>query len=239
MKAFQIFVRKLIHQDKLMPWLMISVVTGISLLLIRILYTRQLTLSFFLWNLFLAYIPYLISASVKNYHKLQKPGLLSVTVVFTWLAFFPNAPYILTDFIHLHQRQHIPYWYDIIIFTLFAWNGLIIGFMSLHDMQQVVSGKFGPKYGWYFALTVLLLGSFGVYIGRHLRYNSWDVIMTPYSLAKDMVEIVIYPLRNKSAFKMTAGMSIFLITTYYTFKVLINARLTKSSQSDNPSMNNT
>jgi uncharacterized membrane protein len=151
---------------------------------------------------------------------LQKPGLWSLSIVFIWLIFFPNAPYIVTDFFHLHQREGIPLWFDLLILAMFAWNGLIIGFLSLKDMHQMIAFNYGKKYGWVFTILVLLLSSFGIYIGRYLRYNSWDVFIAPYSLSGDIIKILIHPAQYKSAFGMTIGFSIFLMTSYFNFSML-------------------
>ncbi|HJX70917.1 MAG TPA: DUF1361 domain-containing protein [Bacteroidales bacterium] len=210
---FQYFNR----QDKLLTSLLVSIGAAVCLLAARIVYSQQFTFITLIWNLFLAYIPFFLSRTMKNNYQLQKPGLLSLSIAFTWLIFFPNAPYILTDFFHLQEREGVPLWFDLIIIALFAWNGLIIGFLSLKDMQQMIAIKYGEKYGWTFTLLVILLGSFGIYIGRYLRYNSWDVFLAPYSLTTDILKIFLHPLHHKGAFGMTIGMAIFLMTSYYNF----------------------
>ena len=146
---------KISKQDKLLISLIISIGTAICLLLVRVIYSRQLTLIFLIWNLFLAYIPFFLSRTMKSNLRLQKPGLLSLSIAVTWLIFFPNAPYILTDFFHLYQRDGVPIWLDLIIIAMFAWNGLIIGFLSLKDMQEMITSKYGKKYGWIFSTFVL------------------------------------------------------------------------------------
>jgi uncharacterized membrane protein len=211
-----IFQRINLH-DKLLNSLLVSIGAAICILLARVIYSRQFTFLFLIWNLFLAYIPFFLSRTLKNNNRLQKPGLLSLSIAFTWLIFFPNAPYIITDFFHLYQREGVPLWLDLIIIALFAWNGLIIGFLSLKDMQQMITVKYGKKYGWGITLFVILLGSFGIYVGRYLRYNSWDVFIAPYSLTGDILKIFLHPYQYKSAFGMTFGLAIFLMTSYYNF----------------------
>ncbi len=183
----------------------------------RALYSRETTFLILIWNLFLAYIPFFISSLIKIRTGSQKSGSPTFVAVVVWFIFFPNAPYILTDFFHLYQREGIPLWFDLVILALFAWNGMIIGFLSLKDMQQMVELKYSRKFGWLFVLVVLIAGSFGVYMGRFLRYNSWDVVVIPTCLARDMTGIVLSPVQHKNAFGMTAGMALFLITSYYTF----------------------
>ncbi len=220
MRTVNCVFQKICQQDKLLSSLFISIVAAICLLMARVIYSRQFTFLFLIWNLFLATIPFFLSRTMKNNLRLQKPGLLSLSIAFTWLIFFPNAPYILTDFFHLYQRDGVPLWLDLVIISLFAWNGLIIGFLSLKDMQQMIAARYGKKFGWIFTLLVLLLGSFGIYIGRYLRYNSWDVLIAPHSLTGDILQIILHPYRYKDAFGMTIGLAVFLTTSYFNFSRL-------------------
>lgn len=214
------------REDKLIDSLLISVSVGLVLLITRILYSHQLTLVFLVWNLFLAFVPLFISRAVRSIGIFQKPGLISVPVFFLWLIFFPNAPYILTDFYHLKQTDNVPFWFDMIVIALFAWNGLMIGFITLKDMQHIISRKYSPKAGWIFTTVVILLGSFGIYIGRFLRYNSWDIFLVPYSLGSDLFNILIYPLQHRTAYGMTIILTLFLFTSYYNFSRITEAHKT-------------
>jgi uncharacterized membrane protein len=101
-------------------------------------------------------------------------GLASV-----WLLFFPNAPYIFTDLIHLGTRFFRHFWIDMTLILLCALTGLVLGFVSLYFMQSVVARKFGRATSWLFVVVALGLSSFGVYLGRFLRLNSWDVFFRP------------------------------------------------------------
>ena len=114
-----------------------------------------------MWNLFLAWIPFWLALPIDALTEPtgQPPkssALLAplLTLGFFWLLFFPNAPYLVTDFIHLHPsrtsfgrplpmwllqfspRQFVPLWYDVILVMAFAWNGLLLGFMSLYLVQR-------------------------------------------------------------------------------------------------------
>jgi len=224
MRMFNRILPHISKQNNLLNSLFVSIGTAICLLFARVVYSHELIFISLIWNLFLAYVPFLLSRTMKNNNRLQKPGLLSLSIVFIWLIFFPNAPYIITDFFHLQQREGVPLWLDLIILAMFSWNGLIIGFLSLKDMQQIIAANYGKKYGWTFSIFVLLLGSFGIYIGRYLRYNSWDVFMAPYSLTGDIIKILLHPAQHKSAFGMTIGFSIFLMTSYYNLSRLSESR---------------
>ena len=100
-----------------------------------------------------------------------------------WLVFLPNAPYMLTDFIHLGDRHRLV---DSLIFASFAFTALALGFASLLLVQIVVTRKAGASIGWLVAFGALFLSSVGVYLGRIHRFNSWDVVTRPRLVAWTM-----------------------------------------------------
>lgn len=132
-------LEKIKNKNELTKSLTGLTVAGIFLLLSRVVYSGEVTFLFLIWNLFLAYVPFFVSSYIKNRSNLHHIGVRSLSVIFIWLIFFPNAPYILTDFIHLYEYGDVPLWFDLILISLFAWNGLIVGFISLKDMQHIVS----------------------------------------------------------------------------------------------------
>ncbi len=205
------------NQSGILNSLIISITSGIILIIFRVIYSGDIDYLFLIWNLFLAYIPFFISRYIELKQSIQRnTGLFMVLLLF-WILFFPNAPYIITDYFHLFESPGVPLWLDLIILTIFAWNGLIAGFLSLHSMQKIITNKFSAKTGWISVVLILVMASFGVYIGRYLRYNSWDVFLMPYYLFRDIGLIAIYPGHNKDAYGMTIGLSMFLITAYFSF----------------------
>jgi uncharacterized membrane protein len=138
------------------------------------------------WNLFLAWIPLVLSAVI--YRVATRRGDLArwilVPVAIVWLLFFPNAPYIVTDLVHLGQyHDNVPAWYDVMLVAWFAWNGLLLGVVSLRLMQEIVAHARGSRVGWVFVVLVTAMGSIGIYVGRFLRFNSWNVFQAPLTLA--------------------------------------------------------
>ena len=99
-----------------------------------------------------------------------------------WLLFFPNAPYLLTDFIHLGEGP-APLWYDALMLSAFAWTGLLLGFASLYLVQMVIRRAFGERVAWLGVVIALVLASIGVYLGRFIRFNSWDALLHPIRVA--------------------------------------------------------
>jgi uncharacterized membrane protein len=108
----------------------------------------------------------------------------------------------------------VPLWYDLLLLLSFAWTSLMFGFVSLSDMQQLVKQRFNATTGWLFACAALLLGSFGIYLGRFLRWNSWDVLTQPQQLAWDILERVGNPLAHVGAYGFTVLLTAFLLLAY-------------------------
>lgn len=168
------------------------------------------------WNLFLAWIPLLLSSFVLAFNIRSK--ILLVFIIIIWILFFPNSPYILTDLFHLRARNSIPIWYDLIVILSYAWTGLICGFISLNDIEKRLSdyGKKNSING--IIVFFLFMSSFGVYLGRFLRWNSWDVLNNPFGLFSDIVVRFIYPMEYTKTWGVTLLMGIMLNFMYFTFK---------------------
>jgi uncharacterized membrane protein len=133
---------------------------------------------FLIWNLFLAWVP-LVFALVASAFAERRVWPLAGGFGVLWLLFFPNAPYMLTDFIHLQQAATTPLWYDALMLSSFAWTGLLLGFASLYVMQAAWGQLVRPAYSWLGVAVVLALASFGVYLGRFMTFNSWDALLHP------------------------------------------------------------
>ena len=156
----------------------------VGLLELRIRETGDGFYRFLVWNLFLAWVPLAFAtAAYARSRRGLDPVVLALLV--PWLLFFPNAPYLLTDFIHLAEGP-APLWYDALMLSAFAWTGLLLGFASLFLVQLILRRAFGAGVAWLGVFGVLALGSIGVYIGRFVRLNSWDVFLHP----RYVVEVV-------------------------------------------------
>ena len=170
--------------SKLNRNLALLIVFCISIYVIRIGITKSFFFGFLIWNLFLAIVPYLISSAIKkiSLKKLSKVKLISI--LFIWLLFLPNAPYIITDFIHLHHIQSTLVWLDMFILFAFSSTGLLLSIISLNDIYKIIKLKWNSKYATYFSISATFLCGFGIYLGRFLRLNSWDVFTSPISVLK-------------------------------------------------------
>ena len=140
------------------------------------------------WNLFLAFVPWLLTSLAVLRTLKNRAALLVIMAV--WLALFPNCPYILTDLMHLRQIGDAPLWLDLIIVLSFAWVGLCYGFMSLMDVRFLLRERFhaGSKTIEWLTVYVIYLAAFGVYIGRFWRWNSWDLLGNPAELMRDTLD---------------------------------------------------
>lgn len=208
-------------KNKTIRILIISTLISVTFALFRVYIAGRYTYVSLAWNLFLAWIPLIISLqAVKVPFKENRITFLSLFSL--WLLFFPNAPYLLTDLFHLYKRPGIPLWYDLVLILSFAWCGLMTGFVSLMQMQRYISENVGKLAGQATSAVVLLLGSFGVYLGRFGRYNSWDVFTDPFVLAKDILDMIIHPFANTQAYMITFIFGIFLFMCYYTIIALSN-----------------
>lgn len=198
---------------------------GLSLLLSfaliggRVLLTGRLQFVFLLWNLLLAAIPFGLSGALYLAARPPSRWLLG-PVGLMWLLFFPNAPYLVTDLFHLEPRAGVPYWYDLALIMSCAWNGLMLAFASLLDMHALVRQRLGFGVGWLFATVALGLSAFGVYLGRYLRYNSWDILSNPFTLFYDIVQRFLHPFHNWQTWGVTVVFWVFLLIAYGTVRQL-------------------
>jgi len=156
-----------------------------ALSVLRLLLTRTPTYIFLNWNLFLAFLPWLLTSLAVL--RGMKNRVFVLLIMAAWLLLFPNCPYILTDLMHLRQIQGAPLWLDLIIVLSFAWAGLCYGFTSLVDIQFLLKERLhaGPKTITALSICLLYLAAFGIYIGRFWRWNSWDLLGNPAELMHD------------------------------------------------------
>lgn len=189
--------------------------TGVVLVGMRIAWTGNSRYLFLVWNLFLAWLP-LIFATVIHFKHQQgvRRGWKMYLMAALWLLFFPNAPYIFTDLIHLTNRFYTRFWVDLSLILLFAFTGFMLGFMSLYLMQLVVANRFGRWASWLFVTLVAGLGGVGIYLGRVKRWNSWDIIVDPLGIFKDMAQWVIHPQAHRTSIGFTILFATFLFLGY-------------------------
>lgn len=201
-------------------WLILSICFSCLLVCVRTIATGYPTYLFLVWNLFLGWIPYMVSQWLSKNAILNGSRMKLVLAACTWLLFIPNSFYILTDLFHLEQFDQAPKWFDLLLIFSFAWNGLLLGMLSIRRVEMIVVARLNTGFSRLFIGVVMFLNAFGIYIGRYLRYNSWDVLLQPFSLCREMLQILLHPLHNKMEWGMITVYTIFLILLYATLKKL-------------------
>ena len=214
---------------RLMMFILLASATVFSVAIWRVRseYSGSERYAFLIWNLFLAWIPFIISYFTYTLTMNRKWVHLFIPIAaFLWLIFFPNAPYILTDFQHLaYDSSDLPVWYDVMMLVWFAFTGVLLGMVSLFLMQEMVRREFGRFVGWVFVAAVTGLSAAGVYMGRFLRWNSWDILRNPTGIALYSFERVQDPsLQSIGFIGLFGAFFLFLYITLYTFGHLLVER---------------
>ncbi|HWE94556.1 MAG TPA: DUF1361 domain-containing protein [Tepidisphaeraceae bacterium] len=203
--------------------LSLSSAVSLGLLMVRWVVGGRFIYAFMGWNLFLAWVPFGFALALYwgHFHgTLNRSRAIVLGVL--WFLFFPNAPYLLTEFVHLGPRHDGPWWCDLLLTTGFAWNGLLLGLLSLFLVQRVAGERLGAKRGWMISALALALGSFGISLGRFQRFNSWDVLAKPVRLLEEVAYEIVNPAEYPKQFAMAVLLCAFLSLAYLTLLALIS-----------------
>ena len=206
--------------------LTLSSLVSVGLFSLRVIYTQRILHGFLNWNLFLAWLPMICGLTAYNLHKHPSRARWIGVAVFSvlWLLFMPNAPYLVTDIVNLYPQSDMPFWFDIILFAAYIWTGMFLGLVSLFLMQEVVRHIAGRVVSWVFALGVLGLSSFGIYLGRFMRWNSWDVFVNPGHVLADIVAPLRHPTAHIETYLFSLIFAFFIISAYLMLTALTHFR---------------
>lgn len=210
-------LKLLCKRDTAAPMLALTFASAVSVSLVmaRMVWTWKLRYGFLIWNLLLAWLPLLFAVlACEHFRKRTGRNWRFAGLASAWLLFFPNAPYIFTDVIHLTRGWLQHFWVDLTLILLCAFTGLVLGFVSLYLMQSVVARIYGRAASWFFVAGVAGLSSFGIYLGRFLRFNSWDVLVKPVKLYHGINHWAADPLANANTFAFPVLFATFLFITY-------------------------
>ncbi|MEP6662797.1 MAG: DUF1361 domain-containing protein [Verrucomicrobiota bacterium] len=198
--------------------LLLAMASGLcfALSFFRIIYSARLTHAGLLWNLFLAWIPMGFALLAWQCRRSRAKVFFCACL---WLLFFPNAPYLVTDLVHLRPQTPVPFWFDVILFQSFICLGLLLTFVSLGWMQNLVANLFGQRAGWIFIFFVIGLTGYGIYLGRFQRWNSWDLFFNPIVLFTDMCKDLWRPRRRVAGLysMLYAGFLLMAYGIFYAF----------------------
>ena len=186
----------------------------VGMLAVRMLYTATSVHSWLAWNLFLAWVPFVLALLFYDGQRrgMRAPALAVLGAL--WLAFFPNAPYLITDLKHLGHGAQVPVLYDVLLLSAAAWLGLLLGLSSLFLVHAIARRLVGALDAWALVVAVLALSSFGIYLGRVQRWNSWDVVVHPQSLALQIGGGLLHPLNHPRPLGLTVLLTSFLLVSY-------------------------
>ena len=203
----------------------VAVSLGFTLVLlaIRAFYTGSVTYFFYPWNLFLALVPVFISGLLIKQRALNYKSVLLFAL---WLLFLPNAPYLVTDIFHFEQRPPVPFWFDLILVVSGAWNGILLCMISLFRVERFLKITWNSNIVSKLMPLIIVLCGYGVYIGRYLRYNSWDVVTEPLGILRTSTHHIHHPFQNLNVWLFTFVFASFLGIIYFTIKKLPRVMLT-------------
>lgn len=193
-----------------------------AMVALRVLYSGTMTFAFLLWNLFLAWVPLVAAVALYDRERRGRRGASQIALAVGWLLFYPNAPYILTDLIHLVEHPSTLVWFDLVLIASCAWTGLLLGFVSLSLVQSVVRRVFSAVAGWIFVVAATGLAAFGIYLGRFLRWNSWDALTDPHGLFYDIWDRIVNPFAHTQMMVVSLALSGFLLVAYLAVAALMH-----------------
>ena len=183
----------------------------------RVAFTGNPTYLFLIWNLFLAFIPYVISRVILL---IDITRTVRVLLLGVWLLFVPNSFYLLTDLFHLPRFADVPAWFDLLLLLSFGINGMLLGVISLRKIEIVLEKLRGRALPLMFVFVVMFLNAFGIYLGRYLRFNSWDIVTRPFALFEELYLIIANPFDNLMEWGMVGSYAVFMTLIYFIIKKL-------------------
>lgn len=228
------FVYENRHSIAVFVLLNLGCLVCILLVAARVAYTDSRRHTGLIWNLFLAWIPFILAyfAHVISWRRIWL-YLVIPAISILWLVFFPNAPYMLTDLQDLARAGGVdaPLWYDVIVVGWASWTGMLLGVISLYLMQDIIIRTFSRWAGWAFVLVISGLSSFAIYIGRFVRLNSWDILQRPAETTMEILGIVIDPSMRLAAFTILYTLFfLFVFVLLYSFSHMLKEQNTRSGK---------
>lgn len=192
----------------------LSSLLGVAFFVVRATWSDSFLHKFLMWNLFLAWIPYLCALAMAVLHARHARAWQYVIPALVWLLFFPNAAYLVTDLVNLNEQPPVPYWYDIAFFATLAWTGLLLAVASLFIVQRMVKDAWGAFWSWIVVLFVIGLNGVGIYLGRFLRWNSWDILTDPLQIVRDAAMPFLHPIAYRHSVAVMLVFSALLFVCY-------------------------
>lgn len=195
--------------------LVVSSLVSVGLFSYAAVRDRSLGNDYLLWNLFLAWLPLVFALRLMSVLRRKLwSGWEAILTTFLWLAFLPNSFYMISDLIHLQQVPNANILYDTLMFTSFVFTGIILGFSSLYLVHLQLRRRFPPRTAGAWAGAILLICSVAIYMGRDLRWNTWDLVVNPGGLLFDISDRVQHPAAYPQMFLVISAFFVLLCSTY-------------------------
>ncbi|GCF07260.1 DUF1361 domain-containing protein [Dictyobacter arantiisoli] len=201
---------------------MLGSVILFSILTVGLLFARARIFPYPLYkpmllNLFLAWIPIVCVSSALFFFltSITSQLWLVILLLCIWFVFFPNSTYLVTEFHHLKEEVNtVPFWFDTIVILSLALCGVLLGSFSLLLIHRILDLYLPPILSWPLIVAYFFLSNVGIYIGRFLRFNSWDVLTKPLKLAKNILAELKDRQKANSLLLFSTLFTIFLLTFY-------------------------
>lgn len=172
---------------------------------------------FLVWNLMLAAIPVGLAAGLRQLAITRVPMTALVPVFVLWLLFLPNAPYLVTDLVHLGD-QAVPLPVDALMLSTAAIAGVLAGLLSLALVESAVRVRIGPRAAMASVAVAIPLASLGVYFGRVLRWNSWDALAEPWTVLGTTLDGLRDPFVHLEALAFVGAFALLLGLSYAVYR---------------------
>ena len=176
---------------------------------------HSLEYDYLIWNLFLAWLP--LAFAVRLIHILRRKLWSSwegLTWTVLWLAFLPNSFYMISDFIHIQDVPSANVLYDVFMFTSFIYTGVVLGFSSLYLIHLKLRQRLPTRLADFCVGLTLFICSVGVYIGRDLRWNSWNLLTNPGGLLFDIADRLEHPSAYPQMILAIVSFFVLLVIMY-------------------------
>ena len=215
--------------DQLRPLLAVTIASAFatSLLFVRAIVARRFAFGFLEWNLFLAWVPLICAMTAEGFRLAGRTQLRHLLPPLgMWLLFLPNAPYILTDLVHARPPFDASYWCDLGLILSFAFAGMLAGITSMRLVRTTLTAVAGPVVAHGMILLSAALCGVGIYLGRVLRWNSWDLLTHPHELLPPIGRAMLNPWAYRHAVAMSLMFGVLFMVIYLAAE-LANGRPTR------------
>ncbi|HSD56103.1 MAG TPA: DUF1361 domain-containing protein [Candidatus Saccharimonadales bacterium] len=193
----------------------VSSLASVSLYFMGAWSNHDYAFSYLPWNLMLAWLALIVTLWLeRTIHHNPWSSWYALAVTMLWLGLLPNTFYMISDFVHIQEISRVDLLYDVVMFTLFIFNGVFLGFLSLFIVHRELAKRITSRAANTCIGIIILLCSFAIYIGRELRWNTWDILTNPSSLLFDVSDRVLNPREHPQAFTTTLSFFVLLTTLY-------------------------